>query len=380
MSNGRFTRIFTAFVFVFFCLGTAKILFADSFSKGLNDVNSPAGKNKKEKNRALKSNSNSPAEEEGSLPLKLKWKIPSITFSWGPGLRLGEDDLDAFRLGEKYYLQGLPSPFFTSDFDWDDDNWGCEDELKLSHPILRLPFGKGTIKTSLGTGIGWSRYRTEGTYSAKEEYQNVWDETHLWDYSHTYLLKNTHLFLDAKVSLRTPFLSGLLPGEPKIYGYFGFEQNFGKLIHDFEGKYDASFVNGDYFYYNETKTKNEKVKDTALGIRYGVGTHFKITDFLLLGVEFYGRHTKFDDWTGDKTFDWDWDNNGEAGSLRETISDGKLWFFRGLDEWGTYKGLEVLKSEPNSFYTDVRPAEIKLNRMGIRLSLTLRPSRLDIKF
>jgi hypothetical protein len=380
MTNRIFVRIFTAIVFVFFCLGTANALFADPCSIGLNDEKTAAEKNRKEKDSALKSNSDSPAEEEGSPPLKLKWRIPSISFSWGAGLRLGEDDLDAFRLGEKYYLQGVPSPYFTSDFDWDDDNWGCEDELKLSHPIIRLPFGKGAIKTSIGTGIGWSRYRTEGTYSAKDEYQNFWDETHLWDYHHTFLLKNTRLFVDAKVSLRTPFLSSLLPGEPKIYGYFGFEQNFGKLIHDFEGKYDASFMNGDYSYYSETKTKNEKVKDTALGIRYGLGTHFKITDFLLLGVEFYGRHTKFDDWTGDKTFDWDWDHNGETGSLRETISDGKLWFFRGIDEWGTYKGLEVQKSEPDSIYTDVRPAEVKLNRMGIRLSLTLRPSRLDIKF
>jgi len=66
--------------------------------------------------------------------------------------------------------------------------------------------------------------------------------------------------------------------------------------------------------------------------------------------------------------------------LSETIKDGKLWFFRGADEFGSYKGLKVLKSEPDGNYTNVHPAEMKFNRLGIRLGLTLRPSRLDLKF
>lgn len=380
MGKKKSVLMFAAGFFVIFFLGMWRPLSSDSFSGRTDREKAKIEECEKEKKETFESGFQDPAEEGGTAFPKFKLRIPSISFGWGPGLRLCEDDLDAFRLGEQYYLQGLPDSSFTSDFDWGDDNWGCEDEVRLSHPLIKLPFASGTLKTSVGTGIGWSRYRTEGTYSAAQNTQNFWDETHLWDFNHIYLLKNTSFFLDARAALQTPFISGLLPGEPKIYGYFGFEQNFGKLVHDFEGKYDASFENGSSSYYNETETTNEAVKDSALGIRYGLGTQFKITDFLDLSFEFYGKHTKFDDWTGDSTYNLNWDDNGDQGNLEETIENGKLWFYRGLDNWGTYKKLEVQKGEPGGLYTDVRKAEIKLNRIGFRLTLTVRPSRLGIKF
>ena len=365
MIHRKIALILTVFIFVFFCFDSGIAISIDSSNKDSKDAKSQVRPQV--------------AVESSFKTVEIKFDLPIISLSVGPHLRLGEDDLDKFRLGEKGYLMNLPSLYYTTDFDWDEKKWGCEPEVRaVIHPI-RFRFGRTQLWTGFSLGMGWNKYRTEGNYLVTYTHQNFWDETHEWKYSHDYQLNNTRIFLDTNVLLRKPFFCKC-PGKPKFYGYLGLEYNRGKLIHSFKGDYDASFVNGAYYHYNERKTREEEVKDTSLGIRYGLGTDFKISRFLHLGLELYGRNVKFDDWTGERTDGLTWDDNGLTGSS-SGIEKGKLWFFRGIDPvHGLYPQLEVREDEPDFPYSDVRPAEIKLNRLGIRLNLNLRLQGLKLKF
>lgn len=299
---------------------------------------------------------------------------PLFQFSVGPGLRLGEDDIDRFRIGEDTYLGGLPFPPWTSSYNWPSSPWLCDPEFKVQFPF-RPPFLRptslgngGKADYSIGTGIGFTRNKTEGTYSATREDTEL-PQSQTWDYDHSFLLRDTYIFVDGNISIQPPCLSNF-PGKPFLNAYFGMEYNFGKLDHDMAHSTDYIFEDYTTYYYSADLTRDEVVKDSALGIRYGIGSKFQLNDYLSLGVELFGKSANFNDWSGTWTDVRNWDDNGTTGSETQNF-DGQLWTYTGKDSSGNgFRGLEVNNEMPDGDFMNVEPAAIKLNRMGIRLTVS----------
>ncbi len=120
----------------------------------------------------------------------------------------------------------------------------------------------------------------------------------------------------------------------------------------------------------EVGVVNEMIKANALGLRFGIGGMIPVSPVISLGIEFYARLVSFDDWTGERSESLEWESDRYGPGIWTDEFEGKWWTYNGKSLDGDeFVGLEVSKQKPSNSFTDVRLAEIKASRFGIRINL-----------
>lgn len=115
---------------------------------------------------------------------------------------------------------------------------------------------------------------------------------------------------------------------------------------------------------------NEMIKTNALGLRFGIGGMIPVSSVISLGIEFYARLVKFDDWTGERSESLELESDRYGPGIWTDEFEGQWWTYNGKSLDGNeFVGLEVSKQKPSNSFTDVHLAEINANRFGIRFSL-----------
>ena len=74
----------------------------------------------------------------------------------------------------------------------------------------------------------------------------------------------------------------------------------------------------------EVGVVNEMIKANALGLRFGIGGMIPVSSVISLGIEFYARLVKFDDWTGEssESLEWESDRYGPASGPTSSKDSG----------------------------------------------------------
>ena len=145
--------------------------------------------------------------------------------------------------------------------------------------------------------------------------------------------------------------------------YAGVDLAFGKLTHYY--KYESVVSSYDMEY-----TKDQNLKDTNLGSRFGIICSAQLNKFITLGIEVSGGSTKFDSWSGEREDTFKWNYPGDTGSSTES-HEGQLWAYKGINQDGLeFPGLAVLESKPGGALTDVHPVLVKFSRYGIKINLS----------
>jgi len=310
----------------------------------------------------------------GAAALKLSFKL-----NGGAAMLLnGAGDLEKFRLGEQAYATDwAEGDAFSSTFSWKKmslvSEFGGEAILHLT-PKLGVGIGVGYISVgrkgnyTLNYHDSW--YASGGTFDEKE------DSTTAHDFSGSAvpILLNFHF--------QTP-----LSPRFNLIGYAGIGYYMGKFNHDYN--YTANYVltYTSTIYWNQkgtvdvTYTQKTKATCNKIGFQGGVGLEMLLTPTISVGLEFTGRMVNFSDWKGD----WEYDYSGRTRYWHEYLGwysdtttkfddteSGSLWYWDSHWSYNNkdYASLGLREEKPSgSTVSNVRPAEINLNRIGALLSV-----------
>ena len=317
-----------------------------------------------------------------------------IGLPWG--FRNTNDDLSNFRRGEKAHLESrTPSEDWDFNFNWEELKKVIFDpEIKLLYfprcgekkQALSDPNTKTRNQLSprlgIGAGIGRARFSTEGQYS---ETYIPWLESiqPTWFVDHNFEGHLTNLFAEINICIQ-PTLFKNRSHRLSVYTYIGLSVNIAELEHNKNMTYNSlwdmnGFQNREVKYaafyydtptYNEESLVNEVTKANVLGMRFGIGGMIPVSSVISLGLELYARLVSFDAWTGERSESLAWESDLYGpGSWTEDF-EGQLWTYNGTSLGGNeFVGLEVTRQKPSNSFTDVRLAEIKASRFGIRFNL-----------
>jgi len=312
------------------------------------------------------------------------------------GFRNTNDDLSNFRRGEKVHLENrASSEYWDSNFNWEELKKGIFDpEVKLLYfprcgekkQVLSDPKMKTKNQLSprlgIGAGIGYARFSTEGQYSAT---YIPWMESiqPTWFFYHNFEGHLTNFFVDMNICVQ-PTLFKDRSRRPSVYTYIGLSVSIAELEHNknmtfssflyMNGFQDREAKSAALYYdtqtYNEVGVVNEIIKANALGMRFGIGGMIPVSSVISLGIEFYARLVSFDDWTGERSFNLEWESDWYGPGSWTDNFEGQWWTYNGQSLDGNeFVGLEVSRQKPSNSFRDVRLAEIKASRFGIRFNL-----------
>jgi len=312
------------------------------------------------------------------------------------GFRNANDDLSNFRRGEKAHLENRsPSEDWDFNFNWEELKKGIFDpEVKLLYfprcgenkQVQSDPKTKTRNQLSprlgIGAGIGWARFSTEGQYNAT--YIPWMESTQpTWFFYHNFKGHLTNFFVDMNFCVQ-PTLFKDRSHRPSVYTYIGLSVNIAELEHnknmtyrslwDMNGFQDrevkSAALRNDTQTYNEEGVVNEIIKANALGMRFGIGGMIPVSSVVSLGIEFYARLVSFNNWTGERSESLEWESVRYGPGSWTDDFEGQLWTYNGTSLDGNkFVGLEVSRQKPSNGFTDVRLAEIKASRFGIRFNL-----------
>ncbi|GEM_PF-4012021 len=148
---------------------------------------------------------------------------------------------------------------------------------------------------------------------------------------------------------------------------------------------DTSIRGESWYYLNDlyefsyTGSIQETSKAYAFGFQGGLGLDFPLSPSLCLLAELNYRGVRFQNWKGDYSDRWEWEEFYQeegleaqtASGSEEEMESGSLWFYSYEDAvtGGRYSGLGVFADKPAS---DSRRAVINLNGFSIRLGIRIR--------
>lgn len=74
---------------------------------------------------------------------------------------------------------------------------------------------------------------------------------------------------------------------------------------------------------------NEMIKANAFGFRFGIGGMIPVSSVISLGIEFYARLVKFDDWTGERSESLEWESDRYGPGIWTDEFEGQWWTYNG---------------------------------------------------
>lgn len=190
------------------------------------------------------------------------------------GFRNTNDDLSNFRRGEKFQIENrASSEYWDSNFNWEELKKGIFDpEVKL----LYFPKTKSINQSSPRLGLGVSISSAELEHNQNMTFSSLFD----------------------------------------MYGF----QN---------KKAKSSAIYSDTQTYNEAGVVNEMIKANAFGFRFGIGGMIPVSSVISLGIEFYARLVKFDDWTGERSESLEWESDRYGPGIWTDEFEGQWWTYNG---------------------------------------------------
>jgi opacity protein-like surface antigen len=155
-------------------------------------------------------------------------------------------------------------------------------------------------------------------------------------------------------------------------------------------KYQADYyssADGSYLYsyleeYSSDLTETVEAKCNTIGYHAGAGFSINLSPNLSFVIEGFYRYVNFKKWEVDYTYDeswhgrdgWsDWGYEEYNGTDSYSFEDGKLWFYEGKTDLGTYDNIIPSEEEPeeSDYIKNVRLAEINLTGFSFRAGIKI---------
>jgi hypothetical protein len=295
----------------------------------------------------------------------------------------GAGDVEEARTGWESYLAEVNQlDSYTTTFDWKKPKRTNDFRAELMFRISRnfaVSIGSGYL-VAKNTGF----YTIE--YNASVDYGNIYhyDNHEYVGYSQKGTLSAIPITLDAYL------LIPIGKNEPlTIFAHVGAGYYFSKLRYDLDmdGNTNYEDTTNNELTYKRDVTQSiqttEKTNSNSWGYHGGLGLDIKLTRFLTIGAEAYGRQVVFKDWEGSlvsklksESKSWSiWSGDYENGYDDTDSTYGSLWTYQVgcSDETNPYTMMWVLDEKPEgSCYQNVRKSSINLNSYGVSVSIKLR--------
>jgi hypothetical protein len=314
------------------------------------------------------------------------WGAVEVSFklsgSYG-SLMDGAGDVEEARKGwESYFFDLNQQDRYTTTFDWKKPKVTNDFRAELMFRITR--------NFAFSVGSGYISAKNPGSYTmdfnSAEDYGDIYhyeDHEHA-NYSQKGTLSAIPITLDAYI---------FLPIGKKetftVFAHIGAGYYFGRLRLnlDVDGTMNYIDTTSGELTYQRDSTQNlqmtQKTNSSSLGFQAGLGFDIKLTRFLSIGAEAYGRQVVFRDWEGKMVTkseyaykSWStWGGESEDAHSDTDSTYGNLWTYQSgcSDENNRYTTMWVLDEKPEGeCYHNVRKSSINLNSYGVSVSLNLR--------
>lgn len=308
------------------------------------------------------------------------WSTVGFKLSGGLGLTLnGGGDLEKYRQGtlDLYKAIGTAGGF-TSHQNW--KRIGSIPDFEFD-VIFQLSEHWG-----LGVGTGYLQA------SGRGDYGSAWEDagTESWGtYTQTGITSVTDDFKITAVPIRLSLYLTFPSGRWTFYSYAGAGFYIGAFSHATTTEFSYTYAETSPTQLDEkqeiadTEVWNESAAKNALGFHGGLGLEYKLTSFLSLGLEAYGRYVNFSGWEGDlkatstireklwrEDLGWHYDQT----STDSYTVKGKLWYyeFQVSDLNAYYPQMGIWGYTPDeSTFRNVRDAAVNLNAFGLSASIKI---------
>lgn len=292
----------------------------------------------------------------------------------------GAGDLDKSRKGIENSLSYIgEQEGYSTYFAWDKTSYLPNFSAEI---IVML-----TQNFGISLGSGFLRVPNKGKYSFSSSLSGSWSEDITYHDFETVDVTRAYKITAVPLNLDLYLLFPLSKSKKfNFFGHAGVGYYFGKLIHELKtiGSSQHKDFYNEHIEYKRKSNYSGTVTDTArcnsIGFQGGLGLEIKMSSFMSLGAEFFGRYVDFNNWKGDSLSTWQETNkywSSYTGWNQYSYDDrdseyGHIWTYDLLDEktHRSFTFMSLLEKRPEGNYIkNARKASINLNSYGFSFSI-----------